>query len=141
PDWWPDLVPYIFDLPDGMTQAQFLEWLAENNIPTTWGVQAGGSTTTAFYVGGTGSAEVSYMFNWLSGEVMLTGNGSVGLYLGLPDIGGSLHVGLLFVTGASGIERSVLGLSRYTSAQVEVEALGAEIGVNGAWSRAVKNLG
>jgi RHS repeat-associated protein len=42
PDWWPDFVPYVLDLPDGMTQPQFIEWLAENNLPTTWGCRSVG---------------------------------------------------------------------------------------------------
>lgn len=54
PDWWPDFLPYSWDLPDGMTKADFLEWLSENNIPTTWGLQIGVDSTVASYLGGSG---------------------------------------------------------------------------------------
>jgi RHS repeat-associated protein len=141
PDWWPDVLPYVFDLPDGMTEAQFIEWLAENNIPTTWGVQAGGDATMAPYVGTTASLELAYMFNWLSGEVMLTYNASGGGYLGFPDVGFGGHAGAVFVAGASRIDTAIVGLSDYTTVAGELEAVTGELGVSGTWSRAVNNLG
>jgi RHS repeat-associated protein len=140
PDWWPDFVPYIFDLPDGMTQAQFVEWLSENNIPTTWGMQLGGSATLGPYGGLTGSVEGVYLFNWWSGEVTLATTTGTGVYVGLPDAGFSLHGGSVFVAGASRIDRSILGLSEFTTMNVEVEALG-EGGLGASWSRAVLDRG
>jgi hypothetical protein len=140
PDWWPDFVPYIFDLPDGMTQAQFVEWLSENNIPTTWGMQVGGSANISPYVGLQGSVELAYLFNWMSGEVMLVADRSAGGYAGSPDIGLGIYGGAVFVAGASRIDTSIVGLSKHTTLNGEVEAFG-EVGASGTWGRAVKNRG
>lgn len=139
PDWWPDFVPYIFDLPDGMTEPQFIQWLSENNIPTTWGMQAGGSVTLSLYAGLTSSVEGLYLFNWLTGETMLAMTVANGVYAGLPDTGVGLHGGGVLVAGASNMD-AVLGLTNYTTVQVEVEALG-EVGLGGSWSRAIENRG
>jgi hypothetical protein len=141
PDWWPDFAPYIFDLPDGMTQQQFIEWLSENNIPTTWGVQLGIDGVVAPYIGYTVSLEGAYMFNWLSGEVMAVANSSAGLYTGTPDFGGSGHAGFVIVAGASRIDASILGISRYTSGAAEIEVLPFEAGLSTTWSRSADNLG
>jgi len=140
PDWWPDFLPYTFDLPDGMTQPDFIEWLGENNIPTTWGVQVGGDATLAPYVGFTGSFEGGYIFNWLTGETFVVTNISIGGYGGLPDAGFDVHGGGVIIAGASQIERSVLGLFRYTAVSAEAEAV-AETGVSFVSARGVKNQG
>ncbi len=140
PEWWPNWLPYTFDLPDGMTQSAFIEWLGENNIPTVWGVQLGGDANLAPYFGLTTSIEGGYIFNWLTGEAYVVTHITTGGYAGLPDLGFDVHGGGIIVAGASSIEDSVLGLFRYTAVSGEVEAV-LETGTTIAVGRSVHNKG
>ncbi len=141
PEWWPDYLPYTFDLPDGMTRDEFMVWLGENNIPTTWGIEVGGSGTFGPFFGTTASLEGIYIFNWLTGETVLGYTQSGGGYVGTPDLGLSVHGGGLIVAGASNIEDSILGFGKYRSGYLELEAFPAEIGTSGTWTRGIYNAG
>lgn len=108
-----------------MTKAQFVEWVSENNIPTTIGGQLGVDLNGTAGAGIAASVEGGWLFNWWSGEFVYQGTGAVGL-VASPSanlgIAGD-HVGATWVAGASSIRDSVKGYSRYQSVSVQADAI------------------
>ena len=137
PDWWPDVLPYTLDLPDGMTKVQFTEWVSENNIPTTIGAQGGVDLNATLGTGVSASGELGWMFNWWSGELAYQGTASAGLVAGpTANLGGGAHGGVTWVAGARGIESSIEGFSRYYSANAQADII-AKAGLSGTWSQSI----
>jgi RHS repeat-associated protein len=125
PEWWPDWLPYTFDLPDGMTQEQFIEWVSENNITTTFGGQLGLDFSGRLWGGASASIEGGWMINWWSGELSYHVTSAMGPNVGLgPDLSIGGHLGATWVAGAQSIKDSVQGYSAYRSVGVQGKAVG-----------------
>jgi hypothetical protein len=125
-------------MPDGLTVADLLDWVAENNVPTTIGQQGGIHGSARFWGGISGSAELGMMFNWYSGELVYevtTSGGVTGGFAGDLSLGG--HMGVTMIAGAESIRGSVNGYSTYSAIDVEGELIGT-VGLNGATQQALK---
>jgi RHS repeat-associated protein len=134
PDWWPDFLPFSYDLPDTLTPAGVKQWASENNIPTAVAGQLGGDAGAGFIGGSAISGELQWVFNFASGELTYFWNNSVAIRGGSVQNGVAAHGGVTLFMGASSNVGSIAGASQAT-------ALDGSIGTySGAvtWSRAYK---
>lgn len=120
-----------------MTKAQFVEWVSENNIPTTIGGQLGVDLNGTAGAGIAASVEGGWLFNWWSGELVYQGTGAVGLIASpAASVGIGIHGGVTSVAGASTVRDSIIGYSRYQSVSVQADTI-AKVGLSVTTAKSV----
>ena len=119
-------------MPDQWSEAGLTEWAGENNIPTGIGGQAGVDGGSGVFFGANTSVEGQWLINFISGDLTYVWNTSASGRAGTPQSTVGAHLGMTFVSGATGNEE-VIGAAQTGTLEVGTKGIW---GGSATWARA-----